>query len=62
MIDGGGGLTQALRGRLMRTTCLVLQRAELHRDKEARIRASNLAGTSDPERFNAVLRAKGLPV
>lgn len=41
---------------------LVLQRAELHLDKEARIRASNLAGTSDPERFNAVLRAKGLPV
>lgn len=62
MIDGGGGLTQALRGRLMRTTRLVLQRAELHQDKEARIRASNLAGTSDPERFNAVLRAKGLPV
>ena len=40
----------------------VLQRAELHLDKEARIRASNLACTSDPERFNAVLRAKGLPV
>ena len=41
---------------------LVLQRAELHLEKETRIRASNLAGTSDPERFNAVLRAKGLPV
>ncbi|MGJ7543159.1 RraA family protein [Variovorax sp. LT1R16] len=41
---------------------LVLQRAKSHLEKEARIRASNLAGTSDPERFNALLRAKGLPV
>ncbi|WP_311222200.1 MULTISPECIES: RraA family protein [unclassified Acidovorax] len=41
---------------------LVLERARLHLDKEARIRASNLAGTADPERFNATLRAKGLPV
>lgn len=40
----------------------VLERAHLHLEKEARIRASNLAGTSDPERFNAMLRAKGLPV
>ena len=40
----------------------VLERARLHLEKEARIRASNLAGTSDPERFNALLRAKGLPV
>lgn len=40
----------------------VLQRAELHLQKEAKTRASNLAGTSDPERFDAVLRAKGLPV
>ena len=39
-----------------------LQRAELHLAKEVRIQTSNLAGTSDPERFNAVLRAKGLPV
>ena len=41
---------------------LVLERARLHLDKEARIRATNLAGTSDPERFDALLRAKGLPV
>lgn len=41
---------------------VVLERARLHLDKEARIRAGNLAGTSDPERFNATLRAKGLPV
>ncbi|SFB90471.1 Regulator of RNase E activity RraA [Polaromonas sp. OV174] len=40
----------------------VLQRAKLHLAKEALIRASNLAGTSDPERFSALLRAKGLPV
>lgn len=40
----------------------VLQRAKHHLAKEALIRASNLAGTSDPERFNALLRAKGLPV
>jgi hypothetical protein len=30
--------------------------------KEARIRAENAAGTSDPERFDATLRAKGRPV
>ena len=41
---------------------LVLQRARLHLEKEASIRAANLAGTSDPERFDAALRAKGLPV
>ena len=40
----------------------VLERARLHLDKEARIRAANRAGTSDPERFDAALRAKGLPV
>lgn len=40
----------------------VLRKARAHLDKEARIRQSNLAGTSDPERFDAVLRAKGLPV
>jgi regulator of RNase E activity RraA len=41
---------------------LVLKRAELHLVREAGIRASNLAGSSDPERFDAVLRGKGLPV
>ena len=40
----------------------VLERAQLHLEKEARIRASNLANNADPERFNALLRAKGLPV
>jgi hypothetical protein len=30
--------------------------------REAQIRESNRSGTSDPERFDAVLRAKGLPV
>ena len=41
---------------------LVLKRAELHLEREAGIRATNLAGSSDPERFDAVLRGKGLPV
>lgn len=40
----------------------VLARAHQHLEREARIRASNLAGTSDPDRFDALLRAKGLPV
>ncbi|MFM0125135.1 RraA family protein [Paraburkholderia sp. RL18-101-BIB-B] len=33
-----------------------------HADKEAGIRATNRAGTADPERFNALLRKKGCPV
>jgi regulator of RNase E activity RraA len=33
-----------------------------HALKEARVRAANLAGTSDPERFNEILRKKGCPV
>ena len=41
---------------------LVLKRAVLHLEREAGIRATNLAGNSDPERFDAVLRGKGLPV
>jgi RraA family protein len=41
-------------------TLLPLVRA--HAAKEARIRESNLAGTSDPERFNEILRKKGCPV
>lgn len=40
----------------------VLRRTRLHLEKEAQIRAGNRAGTTDPERFDAVLRAKGLPV
>jgi RraA family protein len=33
-----------------------------HAAKEDKIRSSNAAGTSDPERFKAILRAKGCPV
>ena len=40
----------------------VLERCRAHLKKEARIRADNAAGTSDPERFDASLRAKGLPI
>ena len=40
----------------------VLQRCRAHLRKEAKIRAENASGTSDPERFDAALRAKGLPV
>lgn len=40
----------------------LLPRVRAHLEKEAAIRLSNERGTSDPERFNAVLRAKGLPV
>lgn len=40
----------------------ILQRSRAHLVKEAAIRESNREGTADPERFDAVLRAKGLPV
>ena len=40
----------------------VLVKTRAHLEKEEKIRAQNLAGTSDPERFDAALRAKGLPV
>lgn len=40
----------------------LLPRVQSHLKKEQSIRLSNEQGTSDPERFNAVLRAKGLPV
>ena len=40
----------------------LLPRVEAHALREAKIRASNQSGTSDPERFNAILRAKGCPV
>jgi regulator of RNase E activity RraA len=40
----------------------MLKRSKAHLEKEAKIRAGNATGTSDPERFDAALRAKGLPV
>jgi regulator of RNase E activity RraA len=40
----------------------VLEKTRAHLQKEAAIREGNRSGTSDPERFDAVLRAKGLPV
>lgn len=40
----------------------ILERGRAHLKKEAKIRADNVAGSSDPERFNATLRAKGLPI
>ncbi|WPB55659.1 RraA family protein [Xylophilus sp. GOD-11R] len=40
----------------------VLARTRAHLQKEARTREENRTGTSDPERFDALLRAKGLPV
>ena len=40
----------------------VLARTRAHLVKEAKIRETNRSGTSDPERFDAVLREKGLPI
>lgn len=40
----------------------VLARTRAHLEKEAVIRETNRLGTADPERFNASLRAKGLPI
>lgn len=40
----------------------VLAKTRAHLAKEERIRESNRSGTSDPERFDAVLREKGLPI
>lgn len=40
----------------------VLVKTRAHLDKEAKTREQNRLGTSDPERFDAVLRAKGLPI
>lgn len=40
----------------------ILARTRAHLEKEARIRESNRTGTADPERFDAILRAKGLPI
>ncbi|MGY4493582.1 RraA family protein [Pseudomonas sp. TE3610] len=40
----------------------LLPKTLAHLDREAGIRETNRAGTADPERFDALLRAKGLPV
>jgi len=40
----------------------LLPRVRAHAAKEDKIRAENMTGTSDPERFNSILRAKGCPV
>ncbi|WP_424467002.1 RraA family protein [Pseudoclavibacter helvolus] len=40
----------------------LLADARKHLEREARIRTQNEQGTADPERFNALLRSKGLPV
>jgi regulator of RNase E activity RraA len=40
----------------------VLRKTRAHLEKEAVIRETNRTGTADPERFDAVLRAKGLPI
>ena len=40
----------------------LLPRVKAHAKKEDQIRAANAAGTTDPERFNTLLRSKGCPV
>src|SRR3546814_639889 len=40
----------------------VLARTQAHLEKEARIREGNRTASADPERFDAILRAKGLPI
>lgn len=40
----------------------LLPRAQAHLAREEAIRAANATGTTDPERFNALLRSKGCPV
>jgi regulator of RNase E activity RraA len=40
----------------------LLPAVQAHMKKEEAIRASNRDGSSDPERFDAILRKKGLPV
>ncbi|CCE10761.1 Dimethylmenaquinone methyltransferase [Bradyrhizobium sp. STM 3843] len=40
----------------------LLPRVKAHAKRENEIRAANAAGTTDPERFNALLRSKGCPV
>ena len=45
-----------------RDAAALLPKTLAHLDREAKIRETNIKGTSDPERFDAILRAKGLPV
>lgn len=40
----------------------LLPRVKAHAAREDKTRAANAAGTSDPERFNVLLRSKGCPV
>jgi regulator of RNase E activity RraA len=40
----------------------LLPRVKAHAKKEDQIRTANAVGTTDPERFNALLRSKGCPV
>ena len=40
----------------------LLTRVRVQAANEERLRAENAAGTNNPERFNAILRAKGCPV
>ena len=40
----------------------LLPQVRAHAAREEKIRAGNRSGSSDPERFNALLRAKGCPV
>jgi regulator of RNase E activity RraA len=40
----------------------VLLKTRAHLVKEAKIRETNRTGSADPERFDAVLREKGLPI
>ncbi|XBS71751.1 RraA family protein [Acerihabitans sp. KWT182] len=40
----------------------VLSRALAHLEKEAKIRKNNENGTTDPERFNSILRQSGCPI
>ena len=40
----------------------LLPKTLAHLEREAGIRATNQAGTANPERFDSLLRAKGLPV
>jgi RraA family protein len=40
----------------------LLPRVKAHIAREETIRAANAAGSTDPERFNALLRSKGCPV
>ncbi len=40
----------------------LLPKVQKHAQREEEIRAHNASGTTDPERFNSLLRAKGCPV